>query len=171
MGEEEFRKKVVNELKPILQDFKEKVEIGEKKKILKDVNVIKDMGKFKLNLGTAQQDIVIYLKQPIQIKANSGIKQMNQDVLIPLIICEVKIDADSHQLTTYSHIAGETKDKFPFVKYYLIMENSTKREETLWRHGKNFERIFNMRGREEKYQEIREEIKHQLSRILKDLGT
>jgi len=166
-----FRDEVFRELKSReakLEEFTNIVEIGKLTKILKGVTVAKVEGKFKIILGFAEQDIVVHLKKQIPRIANEYVLNYRlgkkQEIAIPLVILETKTGKElvTHALITYSHIAMEIKDKFPFVMYNVVIERTTKKEETFWRQGKFFDKIFIKEKQPKMHDEIFELVKDHL---------
>lgn len=151
MKEDKFLEQIYGQLlarQSELGKFGDQVEIKTKIKILKDVTVVPEKSTFNIVFGYAQQDIVIYSKNkipPIEHVIHVKSKEA-REIIVPLVIFEVKIGKEkgltSHAIETYSHIAREIKDKFPFVMYNFVIQKSDKRNETLWRHGKHFDRIL-----------------------------
>lgn len=163
-----------------LKEFSENVKVESKVNVLKDITIIKyEKDGFKIVFGDAEQDIVIYLnddKFKINIPEAEDFKKASGSfptsgrtgshkphIIIPLIIFEVKLGANSHQITCCSSIAEQIKDKFPFVTYNLLLlesaESGYKQDETLERHGKRFNRII-------RWKEIGEES---INKIAKEL--
>lgn len=139
-------KQLVNR-KSELGDSGENVSIGTKVKVLKDVTIIRLLSNFKILFGFAEQDIVVYSKEEIEPIKSMNVKLLkygNKTIKIPFVIFEIKTGRDpvSHGLITYSHIAMEIKDKFPFVMYNLVLKKRTMQDKTFWRQGKHFDRIF-----------------------------
>lgn len=146
MKEEQFLEQIHKQLLARQSELGDQVEIKTKIKILKDVTVVPDKSTFNIVFGYAQQDIVIYSKNkipPIHDVRHVKSKEA-REIIVPLVIFEVKIGKGltSHVIETYSHIAREIKDKFPFVMYNFVIQQSDKRKETLWRQGKHFDRIL-----------------------------
>ena len=110
--------------------------------------------KFELQLGFADQDIVIYNKSEIMnIEDLHGINSINihnmdknnkKDLIVPSIIIELKYDGvNTHGIVTYSNIASEIKSIFPKCKYiFALRYNSGSSENKLLRNGKNFDNIL-----------------------------
>lgn len=156
--EELFRKDFVEKLK---EDFKSGSEHGicieEKVKVLKDLIILPNGKSFKLQFGFFEQDIVFHEEDTAIDMSNkisdlpfkfTRIKEKGK-IVIPLLIIEVKYGGvDSHQLITYSQIAGDIKNIFPFTKYYLVIRYTSKDKNLLLRHGKNFDRIVKFKGRD-----------------------
>lgn len=177
-SEADFRKKVFRELKArqkAIEEFQGLIEMDEAVKVLKDLTVIKTEDNFKLVLGFAEQDIVVYLKRQIPRIKNENLINYRlgrkHEIVVPLVIFEIKTGKDlvSHALITYSHIAAEIKDKFPFVMYNLVIERTEKREETFWRQGKNFDKIFIEEKQPEMYDTLMNTIKEHLTHLM-DIG-
>lgn len=151
MKEDEFLEQIYGQLlarQSELGEFGDQVEIKTKIKILKDVTVVPEKSTFNIVFGYAQQDIVIYSKKKIPPIHDEHVRHVKskegREIIVPLVIFEVKIGKGltSHVIETYSHIAREIKDKFPFVMYNFVIQQSDKRKETLWRQGKHFDRIL-----------------------------
>lgn len=113
---------------------------------------------FRLNYTFFQQDLVICLPPskwiPKDLVGPENSKRIHFDALgettdgkiaIPLIICEMKIGANlnSHGIITYSHIAGNIKERFPWVKYNLVLVGKGKKKDnTLYKHGMHFDEFI-----------------------------
>jgi len=136
----------------IIKDFP-KIKII-KGKVLKDIflNKNQNSGKYKLQFGFVDQDIVFYEEQ-MDISELNKIDNIlihknninNRDkMIIPKLICELKYDGiTSHGLITYSDYASDIKSIFPECKYWLVMRyRKSSSENKLYRHGKYFDKII-----------------------------
>ncbi len=145
--------------------FTPKIKVDHHINILKDITAIPNSiksYKWELVFGDAEQDIVVYLDENekklrnfrIEIPFSGDLVKARKSFppkskrnhfpycVIPYIIWEVKVgDVISHKITQYSSMAQQIKDKFPHVMYNLLMIGSTKLDETVLRHGKNFDLI------------------------------
>lgn len=143
--EDVFREDVINLLSIHLQDLGCNVESSIK--ILKDIIVTKKENQYQIQFGFFDQDIVVY-KDKMPTSEVKWIQFHNtaekENIVIPLVIVEVKLHVGSHTLIAYSEIARDIKNIFPFVKYYLLIRGTTKEEELLRRHGRNFDGIFKL---------------------------
>ena len=140
-----FREDVINLLKTQIQDIGCNIESSIK--ILKDIILTKKENQYQIQFGFFDQDIVIY-KDKMPTSEVKWIRFHNtaekENIVIPLVIVEVKLHVGSHTIIAYSEIARDIKNIFPFVKYYLLIRGTTKEEELLRRHGRNFDGIFKL---------------------------
>jgi hypothetical protein len=135
-----------------------------KGKVLKDIFLYNDekLG-YSLQLGFVDQDIVIY-DQTMDISDFKNvkniflhnIKEKNDNLVIPKIICELKYDGiTSHGLITYSNYAADIKSIFPQCKYFLALRHQKgSSANKLFRHGRFFDKIifFDNNSSKGKYQ-------------------
>jgi len=142
------------ERKLILSKYE--LEIGLKTKILFDIVFHPRMaGKFYFHLSPTECDLVIYKSLlERQIEMWSEIRKRfpeiiefyrfgENEIVMPIVIIETKNeDMTSHDLLLYSTKADKIKNTFPFVKYFLVCNHTTKLELTLARHGKYFDGIY-----------------------------
>ncbi|MDI6654447.1 MAG: hypothetical protein QME59_00990 [Candidatus Hydrothermarchaeota archaeon] len=174
-NEELFRKDFVEKLKEGFRSGLEQgIRIEEKVKVLKDITILPNRKSFKLQFGFFEQDIVFY-EEGTAIDISNKISDLpfkftrieeKGKIVIPLLIIEIKYGGvDSHQLITYSQIAGDIKNIFPFTKYYLIIRYTSKDKNLLLRHGKNFDRIVKFKGKDK---DIKKYIKGNFAKELKD---
>lgn len=158
--EDKFRKRVFLFFKKKLKksSFYSRVAVVEKKQILKDVTMVNDKTRFhnvkktrwSLILGFQEQDIIFVSRTFIEKKrfANSDIIEFSRCpdwVLVPLIICELKIGSNltTHNLLTCSQIAREIKYLQPFCKYFIIVDKGrTFFGETIARQTKEIDGLF-----------------------------
>ena len=108
-------------------------------------------------LSFLEQDIVI----GHQVRVPPGIREFLRNVqektviLVPRLVIEVKYEGvTSHVLMTYSEIAGRLKGIYQNLRYYFLMRAGSKDPWTLERHGRNFDRIYQLvrvRGRDSQY--------------------
>jgi len=155
-SEIEFDKDLKRFLEGKLVLSKYELEIGLKTKILMDtVFHPRIPGKFYFHLSLTECDLVIYKRLwERQTKMWSEIKKDfpeiiefyrfgENEIFMPIIIMETKNeDMDSHNLQLYSAKADKIKNIFPFVKYFLVCNHTTKLELTLARHGRDFDGIY-----------------------------
>jgi len=143
--EDVFCEDVINLLKTHIQNLGYTVKSSVK--ILKDIIVTKKENQYQVQFGFFDQDIVIY-KDKMPTSEVKWIRFHNtaakENIIIPLVIVEVKLHVGSHTIIAYSEIARDIKNIFPFVKYYLLIRGTTKEEELLRRHGRNFDGIFKL---------------------------
>ena len=112
---------------------------------------------YELVAGFQQQDIVIY-KKTSTIKPWGKIfgeacrpygigESKSEGIIIPLVILELKIKFNTHNLITYSGIANKIKTFFPCCSYCYVLGRDTQKKcniETLTieRQGKGFDKVF-----------------------------
>lgn len=149
-NEEELSKRLLSELRRLLQEYDLKVD--DKVKILGDLTCLKSKDGFKLGLGFIETDIAVYKRIPFD-KSNRQLKEHfkfirdsreNRKILnVPFVILELK----SGSLTTdavraRNEVARRIKNVFPFCGYFFIGEETRKQEETMLRQGKDFNNFF-----------------------------
>ena len=142
------------ESKMVLSEYE--LEIGLKTKILLDtVFHPRIPSKFYLHMSPTECDLVIYKRLwKRQIEMWSEIRKRfleiiefyrfgENEIVMPIVIIETKNEGmSSHDLLLYSTKADKIKSIFPFVKYLLVCNHTTKLELTLARHGKYFDEIY-----------------------------
>lgn len=122
-------------------------------KILKDVMVTKESAEnYYIQFNFFEQDIVICrdmdkITKPKDKQIKFHRSDRSNEIVIPRVIIEGKLGVGSHALITYSKIAEDIKKIFPFVKYFLLIRSTEKREELLRRHGQNFDDIFKLENK------------------------
>jgi hypothetical protein len=121
-------------------------------KVLYDVTVLYGGdGQFRPKLGFLEQDIVIGkpLAVPDALGACFSRAENRSELFQPEVVIEVKCgNVTTHQLITYSHIAGRMKSVFPRCRYYLVLGYcSVKAFEKVMRHGTNFDRVISLCAR------------------------
>jgi hypothetical protein len=154
-NEENLRKKLLSELKQLERKYYG-LQAGEKVKILSDLTCIKEENTFKLGIGFAEVDIAIY--EPISFdKSNKQLleyfkfirdsRKDKEHLNIPFVILELKSgDITSDAIRARNEVSRKIKEVFPFCSYLFIGERTSKREETLFRQGKNFNNFFIFEG-------------------------
>ena len=156
---EELEKKI-GKLNTIEIGFREKVFIGTTCGFYK--------GDLRLLFQSAEQDIVIYLKEDTNNpkyffnfkdknnffqrfpKSLTGSKKKNLPtgtILIPLVIFELKYkNVITHAIRQYSEIARMIKQVFPFCIYNLLLlnipMNKSKNVDRIYMAGKSFDKII-----------------------------
>ncbi len=144
------------------------LEIRAHQKVIYDVTILYGgSGVFSPRFGFLEQDIVVGkpLKVPDyfgQYFYRSGNKT---EVFEPEIIMEIKYGhVNTHQLMTYSYIASEIKAVFPRCRYYLVLGycSGSVFEKTM-RHGRHFDRVFNLCFRSKKEVRIPDYTKGKLN--------
>lgn len=158
MGEKEFRKNLLSELKDRkvhekLQDELRKelasveVKIDGHIKVPYDV-VVKVCSKAILEARHYDQDIIFYSESDISEEENHNLSLFNTtnpNILIPYLILETKDGCpSSHEVITYSDKAQRIKSLFPFSRYFLIVRGGPKKRLT-W-HGKNFDEVHHLKS-------------------------
>ena len=143
------------------------LKIDKKIQIQKDFTYIPSKRKFCL--GGAEVDLVIYqeLKKNHsyhELKAGDlcYTAQLNDEVRIPLVVLELKSGhITSDAIRARDLVARDIRNIFPFVSYIFIGENSGKKDETLFRQGKNFTNFIIDKGKlsEENQEKLLELIK------------
>jgi hypothetical protein len=122
-------------------------------KILKDVMVTKESAEnYYIQFNFFEQDIVMCrdtdkITKPKDKQIKFHRSDRSNEIVIPRVIIEGKLGVGSHALITYSKIAEDIKKIFPFVKYFLLIRSTEKREELLRRHGQNFDDIFKLENK------------------------
>jgi hypothetical protein len=113
-------------------------------KILKDVMVTKESSEnYYIQFNFFEQDIVICrdmdkITKPKDKQIKFHRSDRSNEIVIPRVIIEGKLGVGSHALI---------KKIFPFVKYFLLIRSTEKREELLRRHGQNFDDIFKLENK------------------------
>ena len=113
----------------------------------------------RLLFQSAEQDIVIYLKddrKKYNFEGNSFFKKfpqslVNNEILIPLIIFEVKYKkVNSHSIRVYSELAKSIKTVFPFCLYNLLLIDIDMKKnqdsDKIYMAGKSFDKIIYKSG-------------------------
>ncbi|MCF7859651.1 MAG: hypothetical protein K9N07_10095 [Candidatus Cloacimonetes bacterium] len=126
-----------------------------KGRILKDIFLQKNKtGKYELQLGFFDQDIVIYKKGDLMdvkdiqecksIRLHNNNSNAKNTIIIPSIIIELKYDGvNTHGIITYSNIASDIKAIFPKCKYIFALRHSSGSSDNKFlRNGKNFDNII-----------------------------
>ena len=163
--------------KLVLSEYE--LEIALKTKILIDTVFHPRMpGKFYFHLSPTECDLVIYKRLwGRQTEMWSEIKKRfleiiefyrfgKNEIVMPIIIIETKNeDMTSHDLLLYSAKADKIKNIFPFVKYFLVCNHTTKLELTLARHGKYFDGIYILHREQEGVRQLT----GNLDRVIKDI--
>lgn len=157
-------KGITDKLKDMIKNeekyYKIPIKVSDHLNILKDITALPNNrnknGKWELIFGNAEQDIVVYLddtneKYKIEIPFNNDIVKATKSFpkesekhksycVIPYVIFEVKYNnLNTHQITVYSSVASQIKNIFPHVMYNLLIIKTSKTDQTLLRHGKNFD--------------------------------
>jgi len=156
--EAKFSSEVVRFLrrKLVASQWRGTLACDERVKILKDFTIGRTQGRWRLIAGFQQQDIVLYAPcQSIQmtefssraLRINKYDKTKQKPVIIPLLICELKIGVktNTHALITYGSISAQLKSIFPHCAYHFVMDSNRERgmkPETVLRHSKGFDRVF-----------------------------
>lgn len=146
--------KLANFMKKELEQLKRKfgLRIDKEVKILSDFTCIKEKDAFKLGIGFAKVDIAIF-KQIRFDKSNKQslnsfkfIQDSKRDkscLNIPFVILELKSkNLTSDAIRCRNEVARKIKNVFPFCSYIFIAETTSKKEETLFRQGKDFDNFF-----------------------------
>lgn len=123
-----------------------------KGKVLRDICCLRRNGKYELELGFFDQDIVIYedeidlsdLPKVDNIKVRNIDHDCRNSIWVPRIIIELKYNGvTTHGLITYSSIARDIKTIFPNCKYLFVLRyKKTSSDEKLKRNGLNFDNII-----------------------------
>lgn len=123
--------------------------VDDKIKVLSDFTCLKEADEFKFNISFSEVDIPIYKKTPFEKSIITNFifyrdSPKNKDFLnVPFVILELKsgnITVDS--IRARNEVARKIRKIFPYCSYIFITENTSKKEETLFRHGKDFNNFF-----------------------------
>ena len=154
--EEEFNDYVLDELKKLLKQELNKyhLKIDKHKKIMKDVTIIPTrLNDYVLGFGFSDVDIVIYKESKYdyinELKKVKGLRleslRKETKLIVPFVIVELKLkNVTSHAMIVYSHTTAEIKDKFPFCMFNMIIYKSNKKDITILRQAKNFDRVLSL---------------------------
>lgn len=126
--------------------------VDDKIKVMSDFTCLKVENKFKLYVSFSEVDISIYQKSTFD-KSNKNILKhfifyrdspSNKDFLnIPFVVLELKSgDIQVDSIRARNEVARKIRKIFPYCTYIFIAENTSKKEETLFRHGKDFNDFF-----------------------------
>jgi len=142
-------------LKPFLQKYN--LKIGKDINLLKDVNIVPREDDFELLMGFSQADLVIYkecLSLAKAIKNERPVRLYGKGqapFIYPFILLELKnarslkSGVSSHELNTYTRKAGEFKERYSYLKAFLVFCRQIKEERTLCRQVRNFDAIYAFR--------------------------
>ena len=148
--EAKLANRIKKELKQLEREFGLRIDKGVK--ILSDFTCIKEKDAFKLGIGFAEVDIAIF-KQIQFDKSNKQLlnsfkfiqdsKKDKKCLNIPFVILELKSgNPTSDAIRCRNEVARKIKNVFPFCSYVFIAETTSKKEETLFRQGKDFDNFF-----------------------------
>lgn len=151
---EENEGKLTKRILSKLREFGQKygLKVNKEVKIASDLTCIKEKNTFKLGIGFTKVDLVIYK----QISFNKSNRQLfeyfkfiqdsrkdRKYLNVPFVILELKCgQVTSDAIRARNEVARRIKNVFPFCSYIFIGENTSKKEETLFRQGKNFDNFF-----------------------------
>lgn len=124
----------------------------DKIKVVSDFTCLKKEDEFKFNISFSEVDIAIYKKTPFEKRDKSVINNFifyrdspkNKDFLnVPFVILELKSgDTTVDSIRARNEVARKIRNTYPYCTYIFIAENTSKKEETLFRHGKDFNNFF-----------------------------
>lgn len=104
-------------------------------------------GAARPTLSFLQQDLVIgrWAKAPAEIRPYFHRPGSREWVLLPRVVIEVKYSGVvSHAVMTYSDIAARLKAVHGDLRYYFLVRAGSKSPEILSRHGRSFDRIYQL---------------------------
>lgn len=156
-GENALVRQIVDILRPMLiqepyPNLAQFVGVAAHIKIVSEFTVIPEKGTFELVLGSAEQDIVFFLKEPpIDFPGIRLARRSDASRKIPLSIFEAKIgDPITHAIAQYARMADKIRSVFPFVRYNFLNIGTEKERvtsaEKLWRQTKTFHEVLQING-------------------------
>lgn len=173
MSEQQFNQKVAKYFRSKLQEEGfEDIHLEPCIYILRDFTFAKRKDGWQLLAGFQEQDIVFYKDKVARDQFCSKLVKtagtgLRGDVIIPLVICELKVaPIVTHVMITSEKIASEIKQTFPHCACYFVMDTNKERrlgKETVLRQGKGFDRVF-LEWEEEKetiWQDIKRHFEYQ----------
>jgi hypothetical protein len=131
--------------------------LDEKVQVLADITCLKDGDSFKLALGFAEVDLAFYLPVSLDESHWTGksvfrlmrlAKGRRSTINIPFLIFELKRGGTTKRGITVDAIRSRTivarriKSLFPFCSYLFLADSTSKANETVLRHGKDFSGYF-----------------------------
>ncbi len=150
MTEDNLAQFILPSLSVLEDDFN--VLVSNKIKVMSDFTFLREENEYKLEISFAETDICIYREIPFN-KSNPTIlkhfkfyrdSQTDINVInVPFIVIELKrgkFTVDS--IRARNEVARKIKRIFPFCSYILLGDQTTKKIETVFRHGKNFDDFF-----------------------------
>lgn len=159
VDEASFKNVLMRFLKENLKTFlqKYKLKIGKDINLLKDVNIVPREDDFELLMGFSQTDLVIYReclslekviknKRPVRLYGKG-----KAPFIYPFILLELKNARSlkngviSHELNTYTRKMEEFKERYSYLKSFLVFCRRIKEERTLCRQIRNFDAIYAFR--------------------------
>lgn len=148
--EDELGTKLIPDIKRIAENYN--LLADEKIKVVSDFTCLKKENQFKFNISFSEVDIAIYKKTPFEKIDKAVINNFifyrdspkDKDFLnIPFVILELKSgDTTVDSIRARNEVARKIRNIFPYCTYIFIAENTSKKEETLFRHGKDFNNFF-----------------------------
>lgn len=150
MSEEELAQFILSSLSVLEDDFN--VLVKDKVKVISDFTIFREGDTFKLEISFAKTDICIYRQYPFNKSAPVILEHfkfyrdstINEDIInVPFIVIELKrgrFGVDS--IRARNEVARKIKQTFPFCSYIFLGDNTTKKVETVFRHGKDFDDFF-----------------------------
>ena len=143
---------LINHMNKLVTSVYDGLHVESRIKVISDFTCIKEKDKFRLSVGFSEVDLAIYTRLPISkgektirdhFKFIQDAKSDTDFINIPLAIIELKSGKlISEAIDAKNVIARRIRNVFPFCAAYFIAENTSKREETLMRHGKDFSAYF-----------------------------
>lgn len=100
-----------------------------------------------LKLSCLEQDIAIgrWVETPEELRPFLTNVKPKTHLFIPRVVIEVKYaGVNSHTIMTYSEIAGRLKGVYEGLRYYFLLRAGSKDPATLERHGRMFDRIYQL---------------------------
>lgn len=150
MSEEELAQFILPSLSVLEGDFN--VLVKERVKVISDFTIFRGGDKFKLEISFAETDICIYRQYPFNKSAPVVLdnfkfyrdSKIDESIInIPFVVIELKrggINVDS--IRARNEVARKIKHVFPFCSYIFLGDYTTKKVETVFRHGKDFNDFF-----------------------------
>lgn len=148
--EEKLAQILIPDIERVAKNYE--LQAGDKIKVVSDFTCLKEEDKFRFNISFSEVDIAIYKKTPFE-KNDKGITNNfnlyrdsphDKDFLrIPFVILELKSGSTTvDSIRARNEVARKIRNIFPYCAYIFIAENTSKKEETLFRHGKDFNNFF-----------------------------
>lgn len=148
--EDNLAKNIIPDLKLLVKNYD--LLAKEKIKVVSDFTCLKKGDEFKFYVSLSEVDIAIYKRSPFDRSDKSIINNFifyrdspnNKDFLnIPFVVIELKSgDIQVDSIRARNEVARKIRKIFPYCMYIFIAENTHKKEETLFRHGKGFNNFF-----------------------------
>ncbi len=143
---EDLREWLSRELEPDLRELG--LDIVAHHPVLSDLTCDLDSGgRARPTLSFLEQDLVIgrWAAAPPEIQPFFRRVRDREWLLLPRIVIEVKYaGVVSHSVMTYSDIAARLKSVHGDLRFYFLMRAGSKSPEILGRHGRTFDRIYQL---------------------------